>query len=100
MIPATELDNEVVIEKQVFTAEQKKELAYLESYIVSMKNQLCDVIQDSMNQVRKKQTRTIEETLAEKNYAQEQVEDDESSESDENDLVYNPKNLPLGWDGK
>lgn len=44
----------VVIEKNKFSVEQKKELAYLEAYVVSMKNQLCDIIQDSMNQVRKK----------------------------------------------
>jgi len=51
-----------------FKIEQKKELAYKETYIVSLKNLLCDIIQDTMNQIRKKKTRTIEESMAENNY--------------------------------
>lgn len=31
---------------------------------------------------------------------QEEGDNDDSSESEDDDLVYNPKNLPLGWDGK
>lgn len=81
-----------------FTVENKKELAYKEYYIISLKNQLSDIIHDTMNQIRKKKTRTIEESMAENDY--EEPEADIESESSEEDLTYNPKNLPLGWDGK
>lgn len=79
-----------------FKLEQKKELAYKETYIISMKNLLCDIIQDTINQVRKKKTRTIEESMAERVEEEEEPESESSSE----EVAYNPKNLPLGWDGK
>ena len=81
-----------------FKIEQKKELAYKETYTVSLKNLLCDIIQDTMNQIRKKKTRTIEESMAENNYNE--AEPDPESDSSEDEPTYNPKNLPLGWDGK
>lgn len=81
-----------------FTEEHKKELAYKEHYVVSLKNQLADIIHDTMNQIRKKKTRTIEESMAENAY--EEAEQDIESESSDGEPTYNPKNLPLGWDGK
>jgi splicing factor 3A subunit 3 len=81
-----------------FSAEKKKELAFKESYVTSMKSLLCDVIQDTMNQIRKKKTRTIEENMAENNY--EENEPEVESDSSDDEPTYNPKNLPLGWDGK
>lgn len=51
-----------------------------------------------MNQIRKKQTRTYEEMEAE-NYNFQEIEV-EKSESEDEGPIYNPKNLPLGWDGK
>jgi hypothetical protein len=81
-----------------FTAEHKKELAYKEFYIISLKNQLSDVIHDTMNQIRKKKTRTIEESLAENAY--DDPEPEIESDSSDDEPTYNPKNLPLGWDGK
>lgn len=66
-----------------------------------MKDLLNDIIYDTMNQIRKKQSRTYAEMEAE---AQQPANEEEKSvaESDEDDdaPVYNPKNLPLGWDGK
>ena len=62
-----------------------------------MKELLGDVIHDTMNQIRKKQTRTYEEMEAEKESRQ-VLDINEEEEDDE--PVYNPKNLPLGWDGK
>ena len=81
-----------------FTTEHKKELAYKEHYIVSLRNQLADIIHDTMNQIRKKKTRTIEESMAENAY--DEPEQDMESESSDDEPTYNPKNLPLGWDGK
>jgi splicing factor 3A subunit 3 len=48
-----------------------------------------------MNLVRKKQTRGYDDTIM-----NEEVSDEESSEEEQDAPIYNPKNLPLGWDGK
>ena len=45
-----------------------------------------------MNLVRKKQSIGYEEV--------EEEESEESSEEEVDAPIYNPKNLPLGWDGK
>jgi splicing factor 3A subunit 3 len=84
--------------KESFTEEMKYDLAYKEFYVSFMRNQLCDIIQDTMNQIRKKQTRTLLENEEEKNY--DDIEDEELSDSEDEEQPYNPKNLPLGWDGK
>lgn len=76
----------------------RKELAFTETYISRLKELLGDIIHDTMNQIRKKQTRTYEEMEAE-NYNNQEYDDDRS-DSDEDGPIYNPKNLPLGWDGK
>lgn len=86
------------ITKDSFTEEMKYELAYKEFYIVFMRNQLCDIIQDTMNQIRKKQTRTLLENEEEKNYDDE--DEDDITDSEDEEQPYNPKNQPLGWDGK
>lgn len=46
--------------------------------------------------VQRKQAQTGEERLEsdEENYT------DTDSDEDDDDIPYNPKNLPLGWDGK
>jgi len=54
---------------------------------------LANILYDTMNLIRKKQTRGYEEQEI-----QEQQESE--SEADPDEPVYNPKNLPLGWDGK
>ena len=83
---------------QKFEEIDRKELALLESYIVRLKELLGDIIHDTMNQIRKKQSRTYEEMEAE-NYNFQEVEVEKSDSEDEGP-IYNPKNLPLGWDGK
>ena len=99
MITQEQYDSKPVKEKPTFTTQMQKELAFKENYIMEMKNLLCDIIQDTMNQIRKKQTRTIEEYVAEKNN-ENQEEEIESSESEEEETGANPKNYPIGWDGK
>ncbi len=50
---------------------------------------------DTIENVQRKQARTGDE--------REEEEDDVVSiedSDDGNDVIYNPKNLPLGWDGK
>lgn len=78
---------------------RKKELAQLEHTIVGYADLLKEVISNTQDYVLKKQTRTYEEMAADL----EEQHDDEAlteSDSDEDELVYNPLNLPLGWDGK
>ncbi len=76
---------------------KNKELAALEVFIIQLKELLGDVVHDTLNQIRKKQTRTWDELQAE-SYDFKDANEGEEDEDDE--PVYNPKNLPLGWDGK
>jgi len=73
-------------------------MAFLESYIIRMKELLGDIVHDTMNLIRKKQSRTYEEMEADVYEAKEVIES--KDDDDEDEPVYNPKNLPLGWDGK
>lgn len=50
----------------------------------------------TIENVQRKQARTAEE----RNESDEDISDNEDDENDHGDVVYNPKNLPLGWDGK
>lgn len=50
----------------------------------------------TIENVQRKQARTAEE----RNESDEDISDVEDDENDNGDVVYNPKNLPLGWDGK
>jgi len=79
------------------TEENNRKLAYLETFAIRLKELLGDIVHDTMNQIRKKQTRTYEEMETEKESRQ-VIDVDQDDEED--DPVYNPKNLPLGWDGK
>lgn len=50
----------------------------------------------TVENVQRKQARTAEE----RNESDEDISDIEEDVNDQGDVVYNPKNLPLGWDGK
>lgn len=50
----------------------------------------------TIENVQRKQARTAEE----RNESDEDISDIEEDDSNQNDIIYNPKNLPLGWDGK
>lgn len=96
--------------------EEYKEIASLEGFISRLKETLGDVIQDTMNNVRKRQTRTAAELEAEMFDSEEEdpmtlpieeirrrAEKKQKAESDSSDdekPLYNPLNLPIGWDGK
>jgi len=75
-------------------------MAKLEWKIEKLYQQLEDVFSQSCNQVRKKQSRTYEEMAAENeaqlNDKKKKFKIDDSEEKP----IYNPKNVPLGWDGK
>ncbi len=45
-------------------------------------------------------TRKQARTAMEKEESEEEDAGSESDDDDDDDIPYNPKNLPLGWDGK
>lgn len=75
-----------------------KALALVEFQIVQLCDLLHRVIEQTKIQIEKKQTRTMEELEAE--LEAEGPQDGDSDSDDEEKAIYNPKNLPLGWDGK
>ncbi|CAN0546787.1 unnamed protein product, partial [Ectocarpus sp. 8 AP-2014] len=63
-----------------------------------------DTLESTKRQVDKKHTRTVEERdqeiQEEEQGALPEFNEEEEEESDEEGPIYNPLNLPLGWDGK
>jgi splicing factor 3A subunit 3 len=87
-------------------AQQKslhRRVAEAESQIRKLCELLAEVIENTARQVQVKQTRTHEELEAEAQEEEEGVDDimlDDADGSEEDEPLYNPLNLPLGWDGK
>lgn len=81
-------------------------MALQETWIVRMRTLLDEVFVQTQNQVRKKQSSSYTEIEAEKDAqnAKQLLASTamaaEDSDSDEDRVKYNPKNLPMGWDGK
>ncbi len=65
-----------------------------------MKEQIGDIIDDTVIEIRKKQSRNYNEIAME--LEDEKVEDEDFDEDDEEEAEkrLNPKHLPYGWDGK
>ena len=66
---------------------------------------LCEMLGDQLDQtksnIEKKQSRTFEELQEELTAMETEQINEESDEEEEDDgPIYNPLNLPLGWDGK
>ena len=57
---------------------------------------LSEVRNDTVENVERKQARTD----AEREESEGEVSEEEPEEEPDDDIPYNPKNLPLGWDGK
>jgi splicing factor 3A subunit 3 len=81
-----------------------RRIAEIEEYIFRFAELLRSQINDTISQIEKKQTRTPEEIAkeqedADKEHGQVTVIES-SSDDDEDKPIYNPLNLPLGWDGK
>lgn len=88
-----------------------KGIARLEHLISRYKDVLSDVVQRTIESLQKKQSRTLRELELEgdESEGEEEMalaaevvvnEGESDAESDEGRPVYNPLNLPLGWDGK
>lgn len=65
---------------------------------------LCEMLGDQLDQtssnIEKKQSRTYEEMQEELTAMAEEVLEEEDEEEEDEGPIYNPLNLPLGWDGK
>lgn len=83
-------------EKKQKKEDRKFELAYHEHSILELKNLLIDIFENTTNFLRRKQTydrdNISEESL--------ESENDLDLSEEEEEGTYNPKNLPIGWDGK
>jgi splicing factor 3A subunit 3 len=76
--------------------ERQKETAILEAQVYKLSEILSEQRQATKENVQRKQARTA----GERQESDEEVSESESEEETETDVIYNPKNLPLGWDGK
>ncbi|EGZ16220.1 hypothetical protein PHYSODRAFT_508363 [Phytophthora sojae] len=86
--------------------EKRKNIAFDEVLIRRMYELLTEVVQGTISYLELKQTRTHEELQAEIEEEEEgafsdvDVENENEEAEDEEEQLYNPLNLPLGWDGK
>ncbi|GMF24747.1 unnamed protein product [Phytophthora fragariaefolia] len=86
--------------------EKRKSIAFNEVLIRRMYELLTEVVQGTISYLELKQTRTHEELQAEIEEEEEgafsdvDVENENDEAEDEEEQLYNPLNLPLGWDGK
>jgi splicing factor 3A subunit 3 len=86
--------------------DKQKVIAFDEVLIRRMYELLTEVVQGTISYLELKQTRTHEELQAEIEEEEEgtfsdvDVENENEEGEDEEEQLYNPLNLPLGWDGK
>lgn len=87
-------------EKNITSA---KFIALTEFKIRKLCDMLSSVVADTLGKIEKRHAQTYEEILAEKEEEEEGDElllEEEEDEGEEDEYVYNPLKLPLGWDGK
>jgi len=75
--------------------EKLKEIARMEAQVYRFAELLGEIRNETVENVERKQARTD----AEREESEGEVSEEEVEEEDD-DIPYNPKNLPLGWDGK
>lgn len=76
--------------------EKQKEIARLEAHVYKLSELVSTQRAATKENVQRKQARTE----GERGDSDAEASASESEEEDDNDIPYNPKNLPLGWDGK
>ncbi|GAB4814775.1 hypothetical protein N2152v2_001821 [Parachlorella kessleri] len=80
--------------------EAARATALLEAKLRRLAELLGSVIEDTKGRIEKRQAQTYEEMLQEQQEAEEEAAPEGGSEDDEDEYIYNPLKLPLGWDGK
>ncbi|ESQ40537.1 hypothetical protein EUTSA_v10013305mg [Eutrema salsugineum] len=78
-------------------SESAKEIALIEAKLKKLCNLLDETIERTKQNVVKKQALTYEEMEEEREGEEVRAE---SESDDEDDQIYNPLRLPMGWDGK
>ncbi|KAJ1888011.1 Pre-mRNA-splicing factor sap61 [Kickxella alabastrina] len=78
-------------------AEKEREAAWSESLIRTHILVLADKIRDTRSNVERRQALTEEERKQEVDEEEPEFEEDNE---DKDEQIYNPLNLPMGWDGK
>lgn len=107
----TEMQKLTFDEQKAKIAESESEdekLARMEAMIGKWRDLIGDIVTNSIEHLQKKQSRTVEEMEA-----QDELDDDDddgididgedmrsNAGDDEDRPIYNPLNLPVGWDGK
>jgi len=78
-----------------------REVAVAEGQVAKLCELLAPVIVDTKGRIEKRQAQTYEEMMAEQEEAVEEAAAGAEGDSEgEEEAVYNPLKLPLGWDGK
>ncbi|GFG37607.1 hypothetical protein Cfor_12689 [Coptotermes formosanus] len=77
-------------------SERQREIASLESQVYRFTELLSEQRNATKENVQRKQARTE----GERDDSDAEASASESEDEDDTDVPYNPKNLPLGWDGK
>ena len=80
-------------------SQKQREIATLEARVYRLSELLSEQRAATRDNVQRKQARTDGERDEDDDMMAEPASDD-SDVDDDNDVPYNPKNLPLGWDGK
>lgn len=80
-------------------AVRHKEIAGMEAQIYRLVDLLSEQRAATLDNVRRKQAKAGEDNEDEEDIGGGEISDDDS-EHEEDGMIYNPKNLPLGWDGK
>jgi len=83
-------------QEKVKETERHRRIALVEAQIYKLVEILSEQRASTKENVERKQARTDGEREEEEEEVVEHIEEDD----DDEDVPYNPKNLPLGWDGK
>lgn len=73
-----------------------REIAYMEAQLYRFSDLISDQRSATKENVQRKQARTE----GEREDSDAEASESDNEEDDADDVPYNPKNLPLGWDGK
>jgi len=63
-------------------------------------NRLSDIVSEQRAATKENVQRKQARTDGERDDSENEESDEESPDEADDDVPYNPKNLPLGWDGK
>jgi len=92
----------ILFKNQIFFSKEAirhKEIAGMEAQIYRLIDLLSEQRAATLENVRRKQAKAGEDDEDDENAGGGDISDDDS-DPEEDGLIYNPKNLPLGWDGK